>query len=200
MRRRVRKHLAPLAADTGTQVELPPVRTRLSTKFNLLTIGLIALTAISVTWFVFYRQWVDEERQLLVQGETLGLMLADLSERGLRNDDKASLAQILASLPEEANFAYVYILDAKRRVVAERYLAPALRDGVIPALDARDLPEPTGPTRRIDRDVPEGRFLELVTPVAKLASGYGTPLPEARNATRSPGTGCRSRRPASQPA
>ncbi len=189
MRRRIRKHLAPLAADTGTQVELPPVRTRLSTKFNLLTIGLIALTSIAITVFVFYRQWVDEERQLQVQGETLGLMLADLSERGLRNDDNASLAQILGSLPEETNFAYVYILDAKRRVVAERYLAPALRDGVIPALDASDLPEATGPTRRIDRDVPEGRFLELVTPVARLASGYGVPLPEASNATRSPGTG-----------
>jgi diguanylate cyclase (GGDEF)-like protein len=194
VRRRVRKHLAPLAADTGTQVELPPVRTRLSTKFNLGTIGLIALTSIAITVFVFYRQWVDEERQLLVQGETLGLMLADLSERGLRTNDNASLAQILGSLPEETNFAYVYILDAKQRVVAERYLAPALRDGVIPALDASDLPEPSGPARRIDRDVPEGRFLELVTPVARLASGYGAPLPEASNATRSPGTGTIPRR------
>ncbi len=189
MRRRVREHLAPLTTDTGTQVELPPVRTRLSTKFNLLTIGLIALTAIAVTAFVFYRQWVDEERQLLVQGETLGLMLADLSEYGLRHHDDASLAQILRSLPEETNFAYVYILDAQRNVVAVRYLVPALRDGVIPALDASDLPQRTGPTRRIDRDVPEGRFLELVTPVAALASGFGTPLPEANNATLLPGTG-----------
>ncbi|MGE5089025.1 MAG: putative bifunctional diguanylate cyclase/phosphodiesterase, partial [Candidatus Levyibacteriota bacterium] len=189
MRRRVREHLAPLAADTGSQVELPPIRTRLATKFNLLTIGLIALTAVAVTAFVFYRQWVDDERQLRVQGETLSLMLADLSAYGLRNHDRSSLAQILGSLPEETNFAYVYILDAQRKVVAERYLAPALRDGVIPALEADEVPEPTGPTLRIDRVVPEGRFLELVTPVASLASGFGRPLPDPRNATQGPATG-----------
>src|SRR5487761_2276327 len=189
MRRRHRRHLAPLASDTGAQVDLPPVRTRLSTKFNLLTIGLIVATAIAVTAFVFHRQWIDEENQLRVQGETLGLMLADLSAYGLRTKDKASLDQLLRSLPEDTNFAYVYILDAQRKTVAERYLAPALRAGVIPPLDSDELPEKPGPTRHIDRVVPEGHYLELVTPVAALASGYGTPLPDANNATGGAATG-----------
>ena len=116
-------------------------------------------------------------------------MLADLSAYGLRTNDKASLDQLLGSLPEETNFAYVYVLDAQRKVVAERYLAPALRDGVIPPLDSDELPERTGPTRHIDRVVPEGHYLELVTPVAALASGYGTPLPDANNATGGAATG-----------
>ena len=189
MRRRHRQHLTPLAGDTGAPVDLPPVRTRLSTKFNLLTIGLIVATAIAVTAFVFQRQWVNEEDQLRVQGETLGLMLADLSAYGLRTKDKASLDQLLRSLPEDTNFAYVYILDAQRKIVAERYLAPALRDGVIPPLDSDELPERTGPTRHIDRVVPEGHYLELVAPVAALASGYGTPFPDANNGTASAGTG-----------
>ncbi len=181
--RRHRRHLAPLAADTGTRVELPPVRTRLGTKFNLLTIGLIATTAVAVTAFVFYRQWYNEERQLRVQGETLGLMLADLSEYSLQTQDRSGLQRILGSLPEEANFAYVFVLNAQRNVIAERYLAPALRDGELPALAFDELPERSGPPRQIDRDVPAGHYLEIVTPVATLTSAYGTPTPDAGNAT-----------------
>ncbi|MGH8800850.1 MAG: hypothetical protein ACREX6_00950, partial [Casimicrobiaceae bacterium] len=102
---------------------MPPVRTRLATKFNLLSIGLIVLTAVAVTAFLFYRQWTDTERQLRVQGETLAQMLADLSAFGLQERDQAGLARILDSLPDEANFAFVYILDAERHVIAVRYLA-----------------------------------------------------------------------------
>jgi len=182
MRRGTRHDGTPPTTDTGRPIELPPVRTRLATKFNLLSIGLIVLTAVAVTAFVFYRQWVDAERQLRVQGETLAQMLADLSAQGLRERDGAGLAHILESLPEEPNFAYVYVLDAERHAVAVRYLAPALRDGVIPGLAAGELPPRSGPTRIVDRAFPEGRFLEFVTPVVAPGARLGTPEANANNA------------------
>ena len=53
MRRGARQDSTPLTTDTGRPIELPPVRTRLATKFNLLSIALIVLTAVAVTAFVF---------------------------------------------------------------------------------------------------------------------------------------------------
>lgn len=185
MRRGARPDTAPLTTDSGRPIELPPVRTRLATKFNLLTIGLVVLTAIAVTALVFYRQWTDVERQLRVQGETLAQMLGDLSVAGLEEHDPAELGRILDSLPGEGNFAYVYVLDASRHAVAVRYLAAALRDGVIPPLTADDLPVPSGPSRMIDRVLPEGRFLEFVTPVAGPAARAVTPPPSANDARAS---------------
>lgn len=182
MRRGIRHDGAPLTTDTGRPIELPPVRTRLATKFNLLSIGLIVLTAVAVTALVFYRQWTDAERELRVQGETLAQMLADLSAPGLQEHNTVGLAHILESLPEEANFAYVYVLDAERRVVAVRYLAPALRDGVIPALTAGELPPYRGPTRVADRVLPQGRLLEFVTPVMAPGTRAETPASNANNA------------------
>ena len=48
----LRRHLSPLAADTASMLDLPPVRMGLLAKLNLLTIGLIFLTAVAIT--VFY--------------------------------------------------------------------------------------------------------------------------------------------------
>src|SRR5574340_520246 len=79
--------LAGRRADTGRPIDLPPVRTRLATKFNLLSIALIVLTAVAVTAFVFFRQWTDTDRQLRMQGETLSQMLADLSAQGLHDHE-----------------------------------------------------------------------------------------------------------------
>src|SRR5262249_4366781 len=45
----LRRHLSPLAGDTASMLDLPPVRMGLLTKLNLLTIGLIFLTAVAIT-------------------------------------------------------------------------------------------------------------------------------------------------------
>ena len=54
----------PLAADTAPALSLPPVRMGLLTKFNLLTIGLIFLTAAAITGFYVWDQWRDEKSDL----------------------------------------------------------------------------------------------------------------------------------------
>ena len=54
----------PLAADTAPALSLPPVRMGLLAKFNLLTIGLIFLTAAAITGFYLWDQWRDEKSDL----------------------------------------------------------------------------------------------------------------------------------------
>ena len=93
VRRSLRKHLSPLGADSVSLQNLPPVRMGLLAKLNLLTIGLIFLTAVAVTTFQFTQQWRDEAVKLRTQGESLLAIIAELAasrvtERGTRADDK----------------------------------------------------------------------------------------------------------------
>ena len=44
----IRRHMSPLAGDTASMLDLPPVRMGLLAKLNLLTIGLIFLSVIFI--------------------------------------------------------------------------------------------------------------------------------------------------------
>src|SRR6184192_1146724 len=70
----------------------------LMTKLNLLTVGLIALTAVTITSFYFWQQWRDDQLQLRAQGRTVLAMLADLSAPALAVQDKTSIEQILGGI------------------------------------------------------------------------------------------------------
>jgi len=166
MRRRLRRHLAPLAGDTLSTLDLPPVRVSLLTKFNVLTVGLLFLAAAAITAVVFWRQWSDEERQIRVHGETIALMLADLSEHGLRARDPGNLAHILDSLPADTDIAYVCVLDADRSPVAERYLSAGFDATNVPVLAVEERPLAGKGPRHVERRVSGARTLEIVVPVA----------------------------------
>ena len=112
VRQRLRKHLSPLAADTVTTLNLPPVRMGLLTKLNLLTVGLIALTAVTITAFYFWQQWRDDQQQLRSQGRTVLAMLADVSAPALVAQNKGSIEQILAGIAADSDIAYIAVLDA----------------------------------------------------------------------------------------
>ena len=53
----------------------------LLTKLNLLTIGLIFLTAVAVTAFHFTQQWRDERLQLKTQAASMLGIMTELAER-----------------------------------------------------------------------------------------------------------------------
>jgi len=175
LRRRDRRHLAPLAGDTLGTLDVPPMRVSLLTKFNVLTVGLLFVAATAITTVLFWRQWTDEERQLRVHGETIALMLADLSETGLRSHDRASIGVVLDSLPRDTDIAYVCVIDVQGRVLAERYLAAGYDASLVPPLVPADIPSP-GSATNVERRFANGRSLEIVTPVT---SGMVGGLPAA---------------------
>jgi len=191
VRRRFRRHLSPLAGETISTLNLPPVRVSLLTKFNLLTVGLLFVAAAAITAVLFWRQWSDEERQIRVHGETIALMLADLSEYGLRANDRTSVAHILDSLPADTDIAYVCLLDAERRVVSERFLAAGFDASTVPPLALEERPAPGNATRRMERTLSAGRVLEIVVPVA----GAAEPLHIRSTPIAAAGAGAATRMP-----
>ena len=134
VRRALRKHLSPLGGDTITTLDLPPVKMGLLTKLNLLTIGLIFLTAVAITTFHFSQQWRDEEQQLRVQGTSMLGVMAELAEYALYTSDKASLETLLDSLSSDPDVAYVAVLDDKGQLLVERRFASLLAKEPLPAL------------------------------------------------------------------
>ena len=144
VRRALRKHLSPLGGDTVTMLNLPPVRMGLLTKLNLLTIGLIFLTAVAITGFYFTQQWRDAELQLKTQGASMLGMMAELAEYGVYTSDRAYLEQMLDSLGADPDVAYVAVLDMQQQVLAERRFAPGPAKSALPALPAQRIAFGTG--------------------------------------------------------
>ena len=169
VRQRLRKHLSPLAADTVTTLNLPPVRMGLLTKLNLLTVGLIALTALTITSFYFWQQWRDDYQQLRAQGRTVLAMLADVSAPALAAQNKAVIEQVLAGIANDADIAYVAVIDQKGEPVAERRIAPALAAAPLPSF--REMASPAGADAAIERMIGSGKFVELAKPVTATAGG-----------------------------
>ncbi len=165
----------PLAADTAPALSLPPVRMGLLTKFNLLTIGLIFLTAAAITGFYVWDQWRDEKSDLRQRTATSLAMLTEMSEFGLRTNNRAYLEAVLEGLAAEGDVAYAIIADAKGETIAARRIADALGTAGLPAAPA-DTPLPAaGTTTATELTVRGRRYVELSAPVggAKIANAMG---------------------------
>ena len=172
VRRALRKHLSPLGGDTVTMLNLPPVRMGLLTKLNLLTIGLIFLTAVAITGFYFTQRWRDAEQELKTQGASMLGMMAELAEYGVYTSDRASLEQMLDSMGADPDVAYVAVLDMQQQVLAERRFAPGAMKSALPALPANRFAFGTGRIATQEIVVDGQRYIELVVPIdSPLGSG-----------------------------
>ncbi|NDP43862.1 MAG: EAL domain-containing protein [Aromatoleum sp.] len=188
--KRLRRQFSPLATDTISPLNLPPVRLGLHTKLNLLVVGLIFLTAMATTGYYLWQQYRVDDNQLRSQGSTIVQMLAELSEYGLYTNDQSYMAALLDSLASEGDIAYVAVHDAKRDPVAERRFAETLAGIPLPAFAGDVTPVQPGATISVDRMVRGRRYIELIAPVGNsradsargLADGAGEP------AARDPGS------------
>ncbi|MEO8306117.1 MAG: EAL domain-containing protein [Betaproteobacteria bacterium] len=172
-----RRHLTPLATDSVASLNLPPLRMGLLTKLNLLTIGLIFVTAIATTGFYLWQQWRDENSELRQRGVATLAMLSELAEIGLATNNRAHVDAILETLSVDSDIAYAVVLDAKREPIAARRVADSLGTTGPPALPAdAQLPAP-GTIVTSDLTFRGQRFIELIAPVgatrAAVAMGLG---------------------------
>jgi diguanylate cyclase (GGDEF)-like protein len=163
--RRLRKHLSPLAADSISPISLPPVRTGVLTKLNMLTVGLILLTALAISGVYFWHQWKGENQDLRQQGGTMLTMLAELSEFPIYAGDRKAVEHALESLANNPDIAYAQTIDARARVLAERRFAESLGRETLPPVPAGlALPKPET-TLQYEQTIGGRRYLELVAPV-----------------------------------
>lgn len=162
---RVRQRLLPLGRDSVAPLDLPPVRMGLLTKLNLLTVGLIFLTAVAITAFLFSQQQRSAEAQLRGEGAGLLATLSEVAEYAIYTFDKVYVEQVVAALAANPNVAYVEVIDADRRRIAERRFVPELAKQPLPefSADAR-VPSP-GTIDRREYAIGGLRYLELIAAV-----------------------------------
>ena len=182
--RRLRRHLSPLAGDSVSTLDLPPVRMGLLTKLNLLTVGLIFLTAVALSVLHFAQQWREDKQALRSQGNTTLGVIAQLAEHGIATADRPYLEQMLDSVGNNPDVAYATVFDGKYRVISERRFAAGLAKEKLSPLDPPPAPSATG--RAVERDVTIGdrRYVELILPVVASRSAAG-----GSGAAATPGAG-----------
>ena len=147
----------------------------LLTKLNLLTIGLVFLTAFATTGFYLWQQWRDENNELRQRGATALKMLAELSEFGLTTNNRAYLDALLESLSAESDIAYAVVMDAKREIVATRRIADSVGAPGPPAISAEAQLPATGTITAGDLTIRDHRFVDLLAPVgsSKISTAMG---------------------------
>ncbi len=164
MRGALRRHLSPLAGDTVSSLNLPPVRMGLLTKLNLLTVGLIFITALAITTFFYVQHWRNEEQDARNQGTSALAIMAELAEYGLYTSNSAYLEQMLESLGSDPMITYACVLDMKQAPLAERRYGTGPPKSALPPLAGIVLPAP-GQVVWHEVSLEGRRFIELVTTV-----------------------------------
>ena len=171
---RMRRYFAPLASDTTSPLNLPPVRLGLLVKLNLLTVGIIFLTAISITGYYSWQQWRDEESELRSQGVPMLLMLAELVQNGVQQKDRANVDAVLARLATEADVAYVAVVDAQGETLAEQRFARPLAKLALPPFVATAASIAVGV---VSQTIGGQRYIELTAPIVAAASDTASKEP-----------------------
>ncbi len=162
-----RKHLSPLTGDTASMLDLPPVRIGLMSKLNMLTIGLIFLTALAITLFYAQQRWRADEAQLERQGAALAGVMTELAEYALYTSDNASLEQLLNGIATDPAVAFVAVVDGELKPLVERLYSPARGETQLPPLPPDlALPGEHGHVT-VDHSLSGGSVLEVIVPVTR---------------------------------
>ena len=87
-------------------------------KLNLLTIGLILITSVSIALFLLEQKRSRDHVQLLEQAGRLTRILADSGEFGVYTNSQQALTGIINSVAASSDIAYVAVLDRDGRELA----------------------------------------------------------------------------------
>ncbi len=177
--RRFKRHLHPLQSESMSPIDLPPMRSGLLAKLNLLTVGLTALTALVLSGYYLWQQWQGESRELKQRAETVLAVLADLTEFGVYTSDRASVEQALAGLASDPDVAYAIVLDPRMRPIAERRFGAAPGGEQIPPLPDGIVAPQTGEARELAPVIGGRRFLELIAPIGAAPTGTARAIGDA---------------------
>ena len=169
------KYKSPLSAHNVPPQTAPPVRLGLRTKLNLFAIGLICATALIISVFLVRQQVTDEQTRLRTQGMTIVSMLLELTDTAVAAADVSALHEILDSLDQDRDIAYVVVLDAGYKPLATRVFS----------VDA-PMPLPPGTpsdakTRTAVHSIGSRRYLDLVAPIVVTNTPTSGTSPAGRN-------------------
>jgi diguanylate cyclase (GGDEF)-like protein/PAS domain S-box-containing protein len=95
-------------------------RINLATKFIFLTSALIVSTAAIIAFFVVRNEIQRTYQDLLNHGRSLAVIIAHNSEYGIYAEDKRSLQQMVESIENDPNIAYLFILNGKKEILVRK--------------------------------------------------------------------------------
>jgi diguanylate cyclase (GGDEF)-like protein len=198
--KKLRKYFSPLGEDSLAALKLPPVRIGLRTKFNVLALGLVAITAIATSGFYLARLWYDEDQDLGARGAAIATMLAAISERGFYPADDAHTQRILDSLGADPDVAYVSVQDARHNVLTERHYRALGAGDAVPRLAADFSLPALGATRTFDLTFGNRRYVETIATATEPAPPRAGAAPVGAGAAPVGAGAQRDPPPASAPA
>lgn len=91
------------------------MKTSLTTKFNLLTIVVMLMTAISIGSLALYRDVTTTRDELVQRGLITAGMLAQASEYGVYTENVDALKKIVDSARMDPNFTYLMVRNADNK-------------------------------------------------------------------------------------
>ncbi len=159
-----------MSADTASMLDLPPVRMGLLAKLNLLTIGLIFLTAVAITVFYANQRWRDDDQELRARGRALAAVMTELTEYALVSSDKAALERLLDGIGADPDVAYMEVLDGEQRSLVVRRFTPSIAKSGLPELARRATPTKRGDVRTTDTEIDDRRYVDFIAPVWPAAA------------------------------
>jgi len=164
--RRLRRHLSPLGADSMSPISLPAVRSGVLTKLNMLTVGLMLLTALAISGVYFWHQWRGDDQDLRQQGGTLVAMLSELAEVPVQTGNRLGVDHVLDSLASSPDVGYAQVTDARGATLGERASTAALGRQALPPLPTGlALPQPGALLQHVVT-IGGRRYLEFVAAIS----------------------------------
>ena len=150
------------------------IRLSLATKFNLLAIALVLVTALGIALFVVRQERINTSRALVNHGRSVAAMVAQNSEYGIYTENAAFLSQIIDSLAVDAEIAYVTILNQDRHVLVSRNLQTGVQ--IPTTLYPRQEPMLPQSMRETEfRNEADGElYFDILTPVVSQAKSAAT--------------------------
>ncbi len=95
------------------------MRTSLAAKFNLLTIGVVLITAVGIGSLVMYREVTTTREELVQRGLITAAMLAQASEYGVYTENLETLRRVVVSAYKDPNFAYIVVMNADNNALIQ---------------------------------------------------------------------------------
>jgi two-component system sensor histidine kinase/response regulator len=150
------------------------IRLSLATKFNVLTIALVLVTALGIALFVVRQERINTSRALVNHGRSVAAMVAQNSEYGIYTENAAFLSQIIDSLAVDAEIAYVTILNQDSHVLVSRNLQTGVQ--IPTTLHPRQEPMLPQSIRDTEfRNEADGElYFDILTPVVSQAKSEAT--------------------------
>ncbi|AMV71417.1 ATP-binding protein [Desulfuromonas carbonis] len=135
---------------------------RLATKFNLLTIGLILVTALALGAYLAVTEIRSHTQQLVNRLKTTAAMVAQNSAYAIYTADPAALRELIDLAFADENIAYVAIFDHQQQLLIQD---PATPGGSFNEISAEPAPGSLDAAPREWTGSNGHPYLELVVPV-----------------------------------